>query len=389
MKVADVVLQLKKIIPKYTNLLSTHVEASNISVVSDKVTIETVEENKIKKGDLITISGFNFLNPVAYAKQEEKTFEFTTSVVHDLTMGFQEFVTIRSPDIEVSGVFKLMSVSGRNTFVGFKIEDITPTQEQESYLLEDRADGVNDVFQVSTIIDSRVFEIEGVFRAGRYDKGEAGKVATNIRIAGFAIIDRALEQYTELNEEDFWLFVVPDRVETPRNPVYSNDGIASPSGGEEVRVRLLESFSVYAVTSIKTDPSGIKSIDVCKDQLYFSIMKSLFNLVPDSGLASNEVFRIVSKNHELFNYYRNLLTYRFEFEFSYDAHETDGFTDSPTAAIRKIDYVHEMGTLDTENVTVEEIDPFDGISNPTTKTNSVVSLDIQRKEKQVEQGRKK
>jgi len=111
MKLADIILQLQRLLPSQTNLFSdTPITITNLVFLAPTVAATTATAHGLENGNIVNINGAT--NPAAISSLTRVGDVATavTSAAHDLTEGFQEAVTI-------SGTTETDYNGSKNTFV--------------------------------------------------------------------------------------------------------------------------------------------------------------------------------------------------------------------------------------------------------------------------------
>lgn len=350
MKLLDVVNQLAILLPRFTDKVSTVLTISSISVSSNVATITTVSAHGITTGLAVTLANVEIKTPITARSQDGTLFTFTTDPAHDLTFGWTDHANITLSGFTESvwnSSFELKSSPSRFNFVVQSAETI-PTLNGNEALHEVRSDGINGQF-TATRVSAAVFTITGTFLDGTYTGGTVNK---GVRIAGSVTIERAIDQYTEQNVTDLWMFVVMNDAELSKSRHAFSDATATKATGEDMRVRLLDGFTITIVIATSQDITGTDAIDICRHDLLLPILKSVFGARFDTGLSSDPDFRSVLVGHGIFQYNKAILAYTYEFEFPMDLTVDDAVNEGDTRAFRDLNYTQEQGEDETTDMTV-------------------------------------
>jgi len=353
MKISEIVQQLQLILPKYTDLFSTTLGVSSITATGGVATIITSSPHSLTTGQAVTISDIAQQNSIDYVFKDGLVFEFGVTSPHDLTYGYPGYETVSIDgftDSSWNDDFTLVSVPSKYSF---KVQSTnsSPTLNTNEYLNEVRMDGVNGRYSV-TVVDTTTFTVSGTFNDGTY---ENGTIKSAVRIAGSASAARALEQYTKQSASSLWMFVVMDDAVTSKNRSAYNDAVATVTNGEDIRVRLVDGFSVFLVQSVKSEIAATNAVDVARHDLLYPITKSLFGTTFSTGLSSLSDFKAILTGHNFVEYDRSTFVYQYNFEFTYDLIASDMVEDTDTRAFSEIDYTQEVGGDDTTDMTVSSI----------------------------------
>lgn len=350
MKLLDVVTQLAILLPKFTDKVSTVLTISSISVSSNVATITTSTAHDLTTGDAVTLANVEIKTPITARSQSGTLFTFTTSPAHDLTFGWTDHANITLSGFtnpNFNGSFALQDSPNRFNFVVQSAETI-PTLNGNEVLHEIRSDGVNGMFSV-TRVSATVFTITGTFLDGTYTGGTINK---GVRVAGSVTIERAIAQYTEQNVTDLWMFVVMNDAEVSKDRHTFSDATATKATGDDMRIRLIDGFTITIVIATSNDITGTAAIDICRHDLLSPILNSVYGALFDTGLASAPDFRAVLTGHGIADYNKAILAYTYEFEFVMDLTIDDAVNEGDTRAFRDLNFTQEEGGDDTTDMTV-------------------------------------
>lgn len=350
MKLLDVVTQLQLLLPKFSDKVSTILSISSIIASSGVATIQTSSAHGLKSGQAVTIANVEVKTPITGVSKNGNLYTFITSPAHDLTSTWPEHANVilsGFTDGSWNGSFVLMSVPNRNTFVVQSINSL-PTLNGNEALHEIRSDGINGRFQ-PTIVNTTTFTVAGNFIDGTYT---GGSVNSGVRIAGAVTIERAIEQYTEQNLADLWLFVVINDAEISKDRNTFSDATATRGRGDDIRVRIIDGFTITAVKNTTQDIAAVDALDICRHDLYSPILRSVYGARFDTGLSGAADFKAVPTGHGLAAYEKAYLAYSYAFEFVMELTEADAVYEGDTRAFRDIDYTQEIGGDDTTDMTI-------------------------------------
>jgi hypothetical protein len=350
MKLSDVVTQLQLVLPKYTDLFSETLAIVSISATVDTATIVTSVPHRLNNSDGATLTDVATETAISAVSKSGLVFTFTTATDHDLTEGWpeHEFVELSGfTDPLWNGSFTLVDVPNRRTF---KVQSTNtlPVLNTNEILEEVRMDGVNGRFGV-TVVNSTTFEITGTFLAANYT---GGNVRTAVRIAGAVTQERALNQYTEMQTEEMWMFVVMHDAETSKDRKTFNDAQATIPSGTELRMRLLDGFDLILIKNTTQEAAAVDAVDTVRHTLQLPILKSVYGVRFDTGLSGAGDFKTVLLGHGFISYNEAILVYGYSFQSIFDLTDNDAVVPADTKAFRDIAYEHEVGGADTETMTV-------------------------------------
>tara|TARA_R110000851_G_scaffold134568_2_gene269875 strand:- start:386 stop:1477 length:1092 start_codon:yes stop_codon:yes gene_type:complete len=352
MKIADVVKQIRKTLPNYTDLFGDVLTIASMSASGGVATVTTTTAHGLATGAAVTIVGVETRTPISAVSSSGLVFSYTTALDHDLTFNWPEHSQVELggfSDSAWNNSFNLLSSNNRKTFQ-LQSAEALPTLNGGEYLLEpNRIDGVNGVFGV-TVTSATTFTISGAFLDGTYTPVN-GKVFGSPRVASVIDIDRALDSYTKQNTNQFWIYVEPIDVQVSKDRSTQSDATATIANGNDIRTRMIDGFNVYVVAPTSAEISASTALDICKHDLLQPMLKTLYGYGFDSGLSSNNEFQTTLNSHRVAAYERAYLVYQYEFQAVFDLTEGDRVAPIETRAFRDIDYIQQVGGDDTENMT--------------------------------------
>lgn len=353
MKLADIVNQLRMVLPKYTNLFADVASISSIVASSGVATVTTNTAHNMANGAAVTITGVETRTQLATVSKDGLVFTFTTTTDHDLTLGWpeQEYVSfIGFADSDWNDSFKVVDVPNRRTF---KVQSVLslPVIDGNQFLLEpDRADGINGIYAI-TFVSSTVFTISGDFIDGTYTPVN-GKISTQPRITSSINIDAFLDKYTEQNVNDFWLVVEPVDAFVSKQRETFSDANSTVANGEDIRNRIVDGFTVYIVAPTADQLTASQALDVCKHDLLLPMMRSLYGVKFPSGLSNDADFKVTLNGQNVAAYERAFLAYAYTFEAVYDLTNDDTVLPSDTRAFRNVSYTQKTESEQVDDLTV-------------------------------------
>lgn len=347
MKLLDIVSQLSILLPKYTDKFSTTLSISSITASSGIGTIITSTAHGLTTNNAVTLSDVQSETPVLSVTQSGFNYTFETAIPHDLTYGWEEHTNVELSgftDSNWNDSFTLQDVQNRNNF---KIQstNTAPALNGDEKLLEIRVGGINGRYSV-TVIDSVTFTVSGDFGDGIY---QGGTISSGVRIAGSVDFERAQEQYTKQQLSDYWMFVVMHDAEISKDRATYSDATATPTQGTDIRLRMIDGFSLFIFKNVTQDIAAQDAVDICRHDLLLPVMQSVFGSRFDSGLSTGPEFRTIPQGHGVASYDGAVYVYTYEFQVSMDLVETDTVKPQDTRAFRDIDFTE---TVDEQDMTV-------------------------------------
>ena len=180
-KVIDIVKQMHAVLPKYTSSFSTDLTLTSAVIASPLVTVTTTTPHNLSPtvNHFVNVQGAKLINTITGFTYDSttSTVEFTTSVEHDLTLGFQDTVEIRGFS-NYDGNYKLTDVAEGH--LKFSIEG-TALPVGTGALLEQRIDDINGL-QLVTVTGANTFTYNKTDVASLTVDVSTAKACTKLRI---------------------------------------------------------------------------------------------------------------------------------------------------------------------------------------------------------------
>lgn len=350
MKIADVINQLRAVLPKYTDLFSAVLSISSISAAGGTATITTPSAHGLYSGANIVLKDVETQTGIDQVSQNGLVFTFYTATDHDLTYGWPEHATVKLQgftDTAWNGFFTLVSVPNRRTFAVQSSNDF-PVLNGNEVLPEVRVDGINGRY-MAIVTGATTLTVSGDFNDGIY---KGGNVSAAHRITGTITEERAVEQYTEQYGNDLWMFVIAKEGVVSKDRSTMSDATATKPTGTDMRMRMIDGFTLLIFKNTANDMMGIEAVDLCRHDLLLPILKSVHGVRFDTGLTYSGDFKSIITGHGVADYNRAVMIYRYEFEVVYDLTGSDTVQPEDTRAFRDIDIVIAVGGDDTDALTV-------------------------------------
>jgi hypothetical protein len=352
MKLLDIVQQLRVILPKHTDKFSTVINTINIDATNNIATITTDVPHKLKNNETVTLVGYSTKTFLESVSQDGLLFTFTTSTDHDLTEEWQNQISLNGFDsTDWNGVISLYKVPNRRTLVVRSTNSI-PSLNTNEFFYEDRIDGINGQ-HIVTVINSSSFTITGDFLDGSYN---GGTINSKVRIVGSISMERFLDHYTEQTIQDLYMCVVMDDADVSKDRNTYSDAIATPVTGSEIRLLLVDGFSVYIFGNTSKDIGAQQMIDICRHELMLPILKSVYGARFSTGLSNETDFRTVFTGSGLALYDKSKYVHVYKFEMSMEITEDDTVEREDTRAYRdtvqslKVDEQYMTITVDQDSI---------------------------------------
>ena len=331
-KITDIIAQLQAVLPKKTDKFHDEFSISGITSIGGGVfEIETSSVHGLSVGDYINIKDVISVNPISSVSLDSGVVTATTTVYHDLTSTFHETINLSGFNNVADGNYPLLSVPTGLTFT-FANDDL-PTGTGQ--LNENRIDGINGRYAVSSITDKTKFRISSTTVFTSFIVS-SGKVMARIRISGLVSEDLLEKYYTEHEANEYWAFVIPLPTIASFDRKIQSDAKQKKQSSDEILTECVNPFSVFVVApSINTIGGRYISDDMV--DIRTAICKSLVGVKFDSGFTESEKYITTFSGDGFFNYVGAYYIHRFEFENVYLFGQEDAVDLPDTRAFRRFE----------------------------------------------------
>lgn len=341
MKTSDIVFQLMKMLPRYTNSFAPYFYPDAISISGRTVTV--TKANHGFSDGYISVTDAKVLNAIDTISTGSDGVTFSAASEHDLTLkesiypGLNEYAYLTSvSDPSIDGSYELHEVADRETFTLASFPDDSLT---DVVLHENRPISINGVHWV-TVANANTFSFELSYDLP-YDfviDPSVTKINHRLRIKGASTVERAIENYNRCESDELRCYVVLDDV-TPNKSMYSNsDSNVEMGGGNDWNAIMLQPFSVYVFVPERNTTDGMVSRDTCED-LRPHIYKCLCGAKFSNGLSTNADSCCAPGSDGAFNA-NNKASYVHQFEFSqnFKIVNSDTLINDQTVAAKSIQF---------------------------------------------------
>lgn len=351
---SEVAEQLQELLPASTGLFNDTVAIDTVSVSSGVCLVDTSQDHGLFPGQIVALARVETRTPLSSATQNGMITTFMTSSDHDLTEGNPDTETVPLTgftDPSWNGSHVLAEVANRRSF-SIRAPLSAPVLNGAEVLLEpDRIDGINGLYEITSASGSQ-FSISTPGVADGSYTPVMGVVASSPRIYVAATLERAREVFDQ-GGGGFCCFVVPSGGVVSKDRATDSDAISARTPGNSLRIKLLDTFSVFVFAPVSDQLSAEEAIDLCVDEALGAIVKSIFGTRFSTPFACDRTeFRIIFTGHEPFSYDRSVLVYQYLFEAPVDLSSDDAVF-ARSRAFRDVGYTQFTGT---QQLTVLDID---------------------------------
>lgn len=344
MRIGDIAVHAANVLPTLTDYFTTTATLQSAVVAADgsSASITTQAAHGLSVGDSVQFGGLGFLNPIAAVAQVGGRVTLTTSVSHDLTLGWSPHATILLDgftEASLNADRALVAVPNRREFVISTSEMVT-LNGNENLVEIDRIDALFGAFTVASVVSDTEFTVNAAagesFAVGSFIAG-AGKIQTKPRIIPVADPPRSMEIYTKHLAGQFFMFIVPANIEASKDRRTFSDATAERTSGTDQYQRIVDGFECYIFAPTSGELTGAQALDICRHDLLQAMTKTFTGVHFDAGTSAGvQPFRTVMLNSGVEGYNEAFLIYRYAFQQSFDLTNEDRYV-PPTSAFRDID----------------------------------------------------
>ena len=337
MRLVDIAAHAADYLPQFTDYFTDTSLISSVTVAPDgqSATVETTTPHNLNVGNTVTFSGTAQRTPISNVSVVGGQVTFTTSINHDLTLGWppQENITIGGfTNSALNGSFRLVGVPNRRNFVIETTETISLNGNE--YLLEiDRVDSLYKAFEIVTVPTPTSFVVNGDFQVANYEPSQ-GKIQGGTRVYAVTDLARSIEEYAKENTGEFALFIAGHPIEASKDRSTFSDAIAERSKGSDQRQKVVDGFDLLIVAPTSNELLGAQAADICRHDLLEPLSRTFNGQSFGTGLSDNDQsYRTVFLSSGIETYVGAYLVYRYSYQQSFDLTYNDSFR-SDNAAFR-------------------------------------------------------
>jgi len=337
MKAEDIINQLFRALPLYTDYFTDTVVVSEITSSGTTATVTTATDHGLISGDYAHISGALTPNPLTSLTRIDNIAYGVTTNNHDLTQNFPPQANIEiigADQAEYNGVHVFKLEPNRKNF-SYEITGTPATPATGSpNLLENLIYGYNGWKQV-TVIDTTHFTYEIPKAQGSPAEGSP-VCKIKPRISGAITFERAGAAYTAQSTNKLWAFVVTGNKIANKDRQMNNDAIFAPGIGTEFRQLIIQPFSLYVFIPAVQTIAARQTKDLAED-LLTPLCKSLLRFTPSSPFVNNPYGMLVFSGSDFTQYNNAYYLAEYVFEVTEYITYDDTIDESIGVAFRDID----------------------------------------------------
>ncbi len=346
-KSKDIINQLLSILPILTDKFSDTLVVSSLTRSGSTATVTTAGTHGLTTNDLVHISGA--LSPLVVDSLTILD-DIVTGITfedHDLTLGFQEDITIEGAnEAGYNGTFKLLSVPNRKTFTYDNLGTPVSSPATGSIVVFDGKDrGYNGLFVVTSVPTTTTFTYTLVGTPISPARGDV-LAKKNFRISGGVTLDRLTQAYSpQQSPNRLWLFVVPNRAFSTKVRQFDNDATYTPAHGDAYRQQIIEQYILYVFFPTVDEIAARFTTDEAQD-IRTLIFKAILGVKFPFNLNEEDKYLMAYVEDGLAEYVGSYYVHQYVFEISAYINSRDIVDPSNEVAFREIDLTLKQETPD-------------------------------------------
>ena len=306
-KTSQIVRQLQKVLPKYTNYFHNELIIDAIVKAGSIATIKTFGQHNLTSGDMVLIKGSLLKNHVsnAYIDAGKLVLEFNTP--HDKTL-FDDAPNIAYFDYSDLASATIHDIPDQSTLI--LNHGVLPTGSGN--LLEDRYDGFNG-FHIATVTGPMEFSIAHNGSTLLPNVANA-KCVCNYRIVGLAEVSRLIEHYEkQTSDNHMWLWVIKDECRASFTRESSTDATNRFTKIEDFYQELYQNVHLMVVIPTSNFTGGMEAIDKIDDIRQY-LLKSVAGVLFNSGYSTGARYTFNFVKDSFYDYFGAYYVHDFVFE---------------------------------------------------------------------------
>ena len=342
MKGADIVNQLKSLLPVYTSDFTDELSISSLTRNGSTITAITDEPHGLSKNDNVTIAGAKEPITITSLTRSGNLVTVICLTNHKLPPPdkLKTPFTIEIANVtptEFNGKFKLFSTSGYKTFQ-YKITTTpaSPAIDAGNLLLPDFS--FFNGLKVATIVDDLTFTYKLLNDNLQSPAVGTIKLHKNLRIDSAADFDIALKDYTpnEVRIAENWIYVVVNPLETFKKDTTTTDITSVQIANSEFRYETTQTFSIFIFVPAADSRLGSSASDKARGYIQ-PLLKTIGNYLLPSTLSECKFNPVTLQGAEpeLFN--GATYVHRFDFVVRGEIRDEDVIDPFQVVELEKLD----------------------------------------------------
>jgi len=371
---SDIVNHLAEYLPRATSLFSETLDVSSVTIASNILTINTTTAHGLTVGKTILIDSGQTPNTIASAAIEvaDTSVRLTFNDEHDFTSPNTTIVSESLPcvgfnEAEWNTTLTITAVPTTTTVIVNFPSGATgaPTFTPGNAIgYEERPLSIFGLQQVGTTPTTTQFTVTLSSDVPDIPDGTLTgitTITTSTRVAAADNIDRADAIYTKYSGTgtELWAFVIFNDMDVSKDRHVLNDGVATYTYQDEMRLRLLQNFSVVVFFRSADKISGATAQELSYGTIFNSLINVLFGYGGFSKTGDGSDFVPVPVGHGAGRSDTAVYTHVYDWQLPVDITIENGFTYYNDTAFRRIEGNYGMFTTDNnEKLTLAfDLDP--------------------------------
>lgn len=337
MYLRDVISQLRKEIPKFSDKFTNQLSIVSSSFSGGVVTIVTASAHGLETNDIVNVVDCQEKVPITNITTISDVATVTTSIDHDQTLDYQDQADqppigiTESSVLAYNGSFSIKDILSR-TSLTFDIAG-SPAVASDGFLLRDSVDGYSGIKEI-TVIDATTFTFTTTKTLTT--NGNGGVIHSSIRVSGDVDIERFTQAYSKQGVNEYWLAVIPESTTASKSRNVLSDATEQNVKGDAYRQKTLPIIEVYMFIPTSNEYSGRSAYDSAIDES-IGLFKSLLAWRIPSPYSIKEYASVIFENHQPYLYNTAYYIHRFQFSTLQEIVCGDLFVSSGDVAFRDID----------------------------------------------------
>lgn len=378
MKAADVVIQLKTILPTFTDLFTQNISISSLSKSGDTITAVTSVEHGFANDDIVNIQGA--LTPFDVTNLTSDGNGIATAEtlqVHDFTQGYPAVaLMINANQAEYNGQIisnkrinyrqplersyaadrELLSVPNRKKITyAITGTPITPATGSNIRIIQNFKSGYNGLHQI-TVVDPTTFTYQETKNIGSPAEGDSIIAKGAARISSVINFDRLLKSYTKHPPTQAWAFVVINSHRASRDTYTLSDLTIENLPAFDYKQIIDQQFSIFIVLPSKADVGGGNLADFLSQEMNKYLIKSIVGIKFNSILSNDAQYLCSYEGNVPFLYTTAFMIHEYQFSQAYYLTVEDEADKDTSVAFRDLElkFNSDAGELMDTNVNLDD-----------------------------------
>lgn len=381
MKAADVVIQLRKVLPTLTDLFTTTVNISSLTKSGDTVTAVTSAPHNITNGDVVNIQGA--LTPFdisSLTNDGDWTAIAETLQAHDFTQGYPTIAELINADqSEYNGEIisrkranykeplardkaidrELLSVPNRKKITyAITGTPASPATGSNIRIIQNFPFGYNGLHQI-TVVDPTTFTYQETKELASPAEGTNIKAHFGYRISHLINPERMIESYTVQPPDEAYAFVVLGAQRASRDVYTNSDFTIEFMRGIDYRQSVAQDYSVFVILPTKTSIGAGNFADFFSQEMNKYLIKSLVGVEFDSLFTNRVQYLTAFIGNSPLLYETAFYVHEYQFTQSYYLTLDDTADNDTSVAFRNLElkFDSDAGELMSTDVNLDD-DPL-------------------------------